>query len=252
MTGLRVASVQDVFDTGLGAPVPVSLDGAGSPVVDVPAPRWRDAADLARGPLGLDFVDWLSAVDEPDADPPGLDVVLHVADSTAITRRLLLRARIPASASRLPSLTGVWPGVAWHERETFEMFGVVFDGFEDGQLAPSVGTDVPGGQPLGLRPLLLPEGFEGTPLRKSFVLAARVGKAWPGAKEPGEGEGAAPSRRKTRPPGVPDPAAWGPREPGVVPQPEAPRPPRGARPARPARPTRPTRAARGEPGGGQP
>ncbi len=53
----------------------------------------------------------------------------------------------------------------------------------------------------GLRPLLLPEGFEGTPLRKSFVLAARASKPWPGAKEPGESDASlarsgSPSRRK--------------------------------------------------------
>jgi NADH-quinone oxidoreductase subunit C len=76
------------------------------------------------------------------------------------------------------------------------MFGLDFDGFDDGS-----------GQPL--RPLLLPDGFEGTPLRKSFVLAARASKPWPGAKEPGESDArAAPSRRKTLPPGVPDPAVW--------------------------------------------
>jgi NADH-quinone oxidoreductase subunit C len=77
----------------------------------------------------------------------------------------------------------------------------------------------------GLRPLLLPDGFEGTPLRKSFVLASRASKAWPGAKEPGEGaegneksNGAKsapaapekPGRRKIQAPGVPD-ITWGPR-----------------------------------------
>jgi NADH-quinone oxidoreductase subunit C len=106
----------------------------------------------------------------------------------------------------------VWPGAAWHERETHEMFGIDFEGFDDGS-------------GLGLRPLLLPNGFEGTPLRKSFVLASRVSKAWPGAKEPGEGgEGAPegsgppgseskpakPGRRKIAPPGLPD-STWGPR-----------------------------------------
>ena len=61
-----------------------------------------------------------------------------------------------------------------------------------------------------LVPLLLPDGFEGHPLRKDFVLAARVAKPWPGAKEPGESdEGGPPSRRKTRPPGVPDPGRVG-------------------------------------------
>ena len=63
-------------------------------------------------------------------------------------------------------------------------------------------------------PLLLPDGFEGHPLRKDFVLAARAAKAWPGAKEPGESDGdvrSSPGRRKTRPPGVPDAGDVGPR-----------------------------------------
>jgi len=66
----------------------------------------------------------------------------------------------------------------------------------------------------GLKPLLLPPEFEGHPLRKEFVLAARVAKAWPGAKEPGESDAdKAPSRRRIAPPGVPDPDEWGPRDP---------------------------------------
>jgi hypothetical protein len=72
------------------------------------------------------------------------------------------------------------------------------------------------GERLELDKLLLPSEFEGHPLRKDFVLASRVAKPWPGAKEPGESEhqAAAPSRRRTRPPGVPEPEQWGPREPG--------------------------------------
>lgn len=199
MTRIGAAHVQDVLTTGLGVPVNVGVDGAGTPVADVDREHWLDAAHLARQILGLDFLDWLSAVDAPDGDPPGVDVVLHVADGAAAARRLLLRTRVPDADLTLPSLVAQWPGVAWHERETFEMFGVVFDGFDDG-----FG---------GLRPLLLPEGFEGTPLRKSFVLAARAAKPWPGAKEPGESDSGPPSRRKTLPPGVPDPATWA-REPG--------------------------------------
>ena len=97
-------------------------------------------------------------------------------------RRKLFRTRVPDGSS-LASLTGVFRGAAWHERETHEMFGLDFDGFDDGT-------------GLGLRPLLLPDGFEGTPLRKSFVLAARASKPWPGAKEPGESEHAKPTGRR--------------------------------------------------------
>ena len=97
----------------------------------------------------------------------------------------------------LESLTTLHPGAAWHEREVYEMFGIGFAGFEDGT-------------GLGLRRLLLPAGFEGMPLRKSFVLAARAVRPWPGAKEPGEpeaGEGSA-GRRRLQAPGVPG-SDWG-------------------------------------------
>lgn len=188
---------------GIGQEVEASLDGAGTPCLDVPAAAWAAAARYLRDEAGMDFFDWLSAVDCTDRQPPGVQIVLHVLDSHhapgSRVDQVLLRTWVGDPDPHVQTLTGVWPGTAWHERETFEMFGVVFDGFDDGT-------------GLGLRPLLLPDGFEGTPLRKSFVLAARAIKPWPGAKEPGESDShsAAPSRRKTLPPGVPDPS-WGPK-----------------------------------------
>jgi NADH-quinone oxidoreductase subunit C len=187
-----------------------------APCHDVALADWGTALRAARED-GFDFFDWLSAVDQTDdAEAPGFDVVCHLIDSASgagSLRRLLVRTRVP-DGEPVRSITDLWAGAAWHERETHEMFGIDFEGFEDGS-------------GLGMRPLLLPDGFEGTPLRKSFVLVSRVSKAWPGAKEPGEGgespEGTqrperpgrpgrtgAPSRRKVAPPGVPDPS-WGPR-----------------------------------------
>jgi NADH-quinone oxidoreductase subunit C len=161
---------------------------------------WVATITAARDDAAYTFFDWLTAVDQSDAEQaPGLDVVCHLMDGSTprALRRKLFRTRVPEGSS-LASLTGVFRGVAWHERETHEMFGLDFDGFDDGT-------------GLGLRPLLLPDGFEGTPLRKSFVLAARASKPWPGAKEPGESEHAKPTgRRRVSAPGVPDPE-WGPR-----------------------------------------
>jgi NADH-quinone oxidoreductase subunit B len=126
----------------------------------------------------------------------------------------------PGSESdlRLASVTGIWPGAAWHERETTRCSGSTFDGFDDGSGCR-------------LRPLLLPEGFEGTPLRKSFVLTARASKPWPGAKEPGESTPAPRAAGGWRAPGVPD-RDLGTREPaprgaGVNPSPSAPDEARG-------------------------
>jgi NADH-quinone oxidoreductase subunit C len=56
----------------------------------------------------------------------------------------------------------VYPGADWHERETWEMFGIVFDGHP------------------ALRHLYLPFEFEGNPLRKDYPLLAREVKPWPG------------------------------------------------------------------------
>jgi NADH-quinone oxidoreductase subunit C len=161
---------------------------------------WRDAVASARAE-GFAFFDWLSAVDRThEEEAPGFDVVCHLYDVSApgALRGLLLTTRV-ADGRPLDSLTGVVAGAAWHERETHEMFGIEFDGFDDGT-------------GLGLRPLLLPDGFEGTPLRKSFQLAARASKPWPGGKEPGEGHDSAraPGRRRVQAPGVPPPE-WGPR-----------------------------------------
>lgn len=186
--------------------------------VDVPASSWIAALETARDELGCGYFDWLSAVDEPGT---GFLVCAHVAaPSSGRVRRLLVRTTVPHEAPALPSAIDVYAGAAWHERETHEMFGVRFE-------------DHP-----HLVPLLLPEGFEGHPLRKDFVLAARVAKAWPGAKEPGESEHGGPKRRTMLPPGVPDPNEWGPLKGQLPPAPA--RPARGARAAG----DRPVRRAR--------
>lgn len=206
--------------------------------VDVPAARWRDALRAARddAELSCDFFDWLSAVDELAG---GFDVVAHLW-STTHRHGILLRTRVPREPAEVASVVDVYPGAAWHERETYEMFGIGFAGHD------------------GLRPLLLPPEFEGHPLRKEFVLASRVAKPWPGAKEPGESE-AGGGRRPIRPPGVPAPGEWGgtPTPAGAAGVGEGPRggtpahPAPGERPARPARAARPPRAGRpaGDDGG---
>ncbi|WP_329015046.1 NADH-quinone oxidoreductase subunit C [Micromonospora rifamycinica] len=197
--------------------------------VDVPPTAWADTLRAVRddAELACDFFDWLSAVDELAG---GFDIVVHLW-STRHRHGVLLRTRVPRQTPTVASVVDVFPGAAWHERETHEMFGVDFAGHR------------------GLTPLLLPPEFEGHPLRKEFVLASRVAKPWPGAKEPGESE-AGGGRRAVRPPGVPAPGEW-----GTVPAPAGPVTvgdgPRGGparapreRPARPAAGAAPPRTPR--------
>ena len=181
----RVRAALDLEDLG--------ADGPRS-VADVDPKRWHESVRACRDDLGCDFFDWLTAVDEGPAEPDGdaeappapafrIRVVAHLW-SVAARRGVLLRAMLTEGA--VPTVTDLYPGADWHEREAHEMFGVDFPGHP------------------GLQPLLLAPEFEGHPLRKDFVLAARVVKPWPGAKEPGEGHGTVRKRAPKRPPGVPE------------------------------------------------
>ncbi|MEJ7634554.1 NADH-quinone oxidoreductase subunit C [Aeromicrobium sp.] len=165
-------------------------NGFGPPHRVVEAAEWHAAvAGLKAG--GYTYFDWLSAVDE---HPEGFRLVLHVARLAPTLDHLLLATYIDRDVAAVASIADVYAGAGWHERETHEMFGIDFG--------------------LALDPLLLPDGFEGHPLRKEFVLASRVAKPWPGAKEPGEGDAGSshsPGRRRIKPPGVPDPGDWGPQ-----------------------------------------
>ncbi|MBA2558484.1 MAG: NADH-quinone oxidoreductase subunit C [Propionibacteriales bacterium] len=165
--------------------------GFGPPTVDVGPSTWFDSVRTARGVLRCEFFDFLTAVDELDE---GFTIVAHVVrHRVGAVDTVLLRTTLARTDPTLQCVCAVYAGAGWHERETYEMFGIDFAGHG------------------ALDPLLLPDGFEGNPLRKDFVLAARVAKPWPGAKDPGESDGeASPSRRRTRPPGVPDPDVWGP------------------------------------------
>jgi NADH-quinone oxidoreductase subunit C len=174
------------------APISAEVtESFGDQTVAVDAVDWVCGLERLRDAGGYSYFDWLSAVDD---GPDGFGIFCHLYDPGA-HQRVLLSTRVSREDPELATATGVFRGAAWHERETREMFGIEF-----------------AGHPYPAR-LLLSEAFQGHPLRKDFVLTARVSKTWPGAKEPGESGDGSPSRRKMQPPGVPD-LSWGPHEAG--------------------------------------
>ena len=199
--GALVAAVTPVLMRATDGAAEVR-ENFGQVLAVVPPEHWIAALTAARDDLGATFFDWLTAVDELENGYTIAAFVCAPADAAAASsadtvaeaglkrgQGLLLKTAVPRDNAELPTATTVYRGANWHERETFEMFGVVFTGHPD------------------LKPLLLPDGFEGHPLRKEFILASRVVKAWPGAKEPGESDHdrgkASPGRRRMLPPGVP-------------------------------------------------
>lgn len=185
----QALAAQEVDGQGVDAQV---TEAFGDVTVAVGVTSWVPCLRALRDEHGFAYFDWLSAVDEGDE---GFSVYCHLYDP-GTARHVLVRTTTPRDRPAVPTATGVFRGASWHERETHEMFAIDFPGHPN------------------LAPLLLSDEFVGHPLRKDFVLTARVSKSWPGAKEPGEsGHDGAPGRRKMQPPGVADPS-WGPHEPG--------------------------------------
>jgi NADH-quinone oxidoreductase subunit C len=98
---------------------------------------------------GFDYFLYATAVDWPARDPR-FTVVWEVR-SLANKTRIRIKTTASMPDPHVPSLTSVWPPANWHERETWDLFGIKFDGHPD------------------LRRLLMPEGWEGFPLRKDYV-----------------------------------------------------------------------------------
>lgn len=102
----------------------------------------------------------LCGVDYTGMGEPWFEVVYNLY-SIPLRHTLRLRARVPAEDPRIDSVTGVWEGANWLERETYDLLGIVFTGHQD------------------LRRILLPASWDGHPLRKSYPLQTTREQGWP-------------------------------------------------------------------------
>jgi NADH-quinone oxidoreductase subunit C len=84
-------------------------------------------------------------------EEPRYEVVYHLL-SIPSARRIRLKVRVAGDDPRVPSVTSVWAGAEWPEREIYDMFGVAFEGHPD------------------LRRILMPDDWQGHPLRKDYPL----------------------------------------------------------------------------------
>jgi NADH-quinone oxidoreductase subunit C len=193
------AALLERLRTELGDAILGDAESFGTLVIRVRPDAWRRAGEFAKRSLDCDYLSYVAGIDwQPapkqetedtgDTSTPAqpsemtfgntgssgrFQVIAHV-QSTTRHWGVTLKADVDDESPHLDSWVPVYAGADWHERECWEMFGVVFDGH------PS------------LRHLYLPAEFEGHPLRKDFPLLARDVKPWPGLVdvEPMPGEDA--------------------------------------------------------------
>jgi NADH-quinone oxidoreductase subunit C len=104
--------------------------------------------------LKMDHLADLTAVDfskYPGDAGPRFEVVYNLI-SIPYHHRIRLKARVPEEDPRIDSVSSIWQTANWHERETYDLMGIKFDGHPD------------------LRRILLTDDWEGHPLRKEYPL----------------------------------------------------------------------------------
>jgi NADH-quinone oxidoreductase subunit C len=149
-----IAILQPLVPGATFEPAP-GADAAVTPAFYVDAAHLLDTARALRDTAGLEFhafSDVTVADFHPQRDPR-FDVVYHFV-SPHRRARVRLKVRV-AGGQSIDSVTPVWKGAGWPEREVYDLFGIVFDGHDD------------------LRRLLMPEDWEGYPLRKDYPVQVR-------------------------------------------------------------------------------
>jgi NADH-quinone oxidoreductase subunit C len=151
--------------SAVGVAPPLSIhgcpadDSSGTLVIHCNREAYLDLCEALEAdgyalPVGVTAVDYLT---HPGRQlPDGIraerfEVVVELLDLVS-RRRARVRCQVPESDPHVPTLFMVWPGVEAHERETFDMFGIRFDGHPD----PTR--------------ILMPEDWEGHPLRKDYEI----------------------------------------------------------------------------------
>jgi len=136
------------------------LEGVPDPWITVAPLRLREVCTLLRDDPAAAF-DVLMCLSGMDYGGGKLGVVYHL-DSTTQRHNIVLKADVTAADPRVASVESVWKTANWHEREAFDLFGIVFEGHPD------------------LRRILMPDDWEGYPLRKDY----RVPEFYNGMKVP--------------------------------------------------------------------
>ena len=113
--------------------------------------------------ISMNFLADLCGADYPDRDKR-FEVVYNLY-SIKYKHRLIVKALLPEQDPAIDSVVPIWVGADWHEREACDMYGIVFNGHPD------------------LRRILMPEDWDGYPLRKDYPLKGQRDREYKGFEE---------------------------------------------------------------------
>lgn len=123
----------------------------GEVTVTVPRESIVDVCRFLRDKHGFDLFADLCGCDRGPEEDPRFEVNYHLFSTTHYSR-LRLKVLLSEDAANVTTVTQIWKTADWHERETYDLVGIKFDGHPD------------------LRRILLPSDFDGHALRKDYPL----------------------------------------------------------------------------------
>lgn len=126
-------------------------DALGEFTATVPAPSIVEVCEKLKNDHGFDLLADLCGSDRGPEEDPRFEVNYHLF-STEHFNRVRLKVLLSEDSPNVDTVTTVWKTANWHERETYDLVGVIFDGHPD------------------LRRILLPSDFDGHALRKDYPL----------------------------------------------------------------------------------
>ena len=140
--------------------VDAKLEGVIDPFIKIKAESWKDVALFLRDDSDFQF-DYLMCLSGVDYGKGVIGVVYHFA-SMSKKHKITIKVEVTREKPEIPSVESIWRTADWHEREAYDLVGVIFTGHPD------------------LRRILLPNDWEGHPLRKDY----KVPEYYQGMKVP--------------------------------------------------------------------
>lgn len=134
-----------------GSWVDTVVEAFGEVTVTVPREALVDACIFLRDEKGFDLLADLCGCDRGPEEDPRFEVNYHLFSTTSY-ERLRLKVLLAEDDTSVHTVTHIWKTANWHERETYDLLGVKFEGHPD------------------LRRILLPSDFDGHALRKDYPL----------------------------------------------------------------------------------